>query len=193
MVQRRGVGPEPAGDTGHDSVVGNRKASCEESRLSVVGAPRPAARSATKRGPRDSRNIAIALALLALAAVMFLVTMVKFEEQMYRNGPVQTRFDRNPPQVRGSATISNLFDLANGTVEDFDRRHGHVDLGDVAGSIAAATSPCSGRPEGSAGVSIAGLAEAECQTQPFGGLVRRQIIYAVFRNRVLRGFTRDGT
>ncbi len=132
VVQRRDVGPEPAGDTGHDSVAGNRKASCRESRLGVVGALRSAAGSAARRRPRDSRNIAIALALLALAAIMFLVTMVKFEEQMYGNGPVQTRFDRQPPQVRGSATISNLFDLANGTVEDFDRRQGHLDLGDAA-------------------------------------------------------------
>lgn len=112
VVQLSDVGPEPAGDTGHDSVAGNRKASCRESRLGVVGALRSTAGSAARRGPRDSRNIAIALALLALAAIMFLVTMVKFDEQMYGNGLVQTRFDRQPPQVRGSATISSLFDLA---------------------------------------------------------------------------------
>ncbi len=79
MVQRTGLGPNPSRDSGHVGLAGNRERSSEESRFGVVCAMRALAR----QSPRDSRNLAVALALLALAAVMFFVTMVKFEEQMH--------------------------------------------------------------------------------------------------------------
>jgi hypothetical protein len=80
-------------------------------------------RALVRQSPRDSRNLAVALALLALAAVMFLVTMVKFEEQMH----IATQ----PPG--GSGTKLNPFGDPNGTVEIFDRGSDRVGRGDVAG------------------------------------------------------------
>ncbi len=56
-------------------------------------------RTSVKRKRRDSRNIAIALALLALAVVLFLVTIVKFGDQMQRSDMSQTQEETKPPQV----------------------------------------------------------------------------------------------
>ena len=55
--------------------------------MRIVCAMRPLA----KRSRRHSRSIAIALALLAFAVIMFLVTMVKLGEQARRNGPHQAQ------------------------------------------------------------------------------------------------------
>lgn len=98
MVHRTNVGSDPSGDTGHATVVGNREKSSEESRFGVVCA----VRSPAKRSPRDSRNIALALALLALAIIMFLVTIVKFEERLNGNGLFQTQGETKQPRARTS-------------------------------------------------------------------------------------------
>jgi len=47
--------------------------------------------SSVKRTRRDSRNIAIALALFAFAVVVYFVTIVKFDDQIRRNEVSQTR------------------------------------------------------------------------------------------------------
>ena len=52
-------------------------------------------RLVAKRSRRGARSIAIALALLAFAVIMFLVTIVKLEEQVHRNGAHQTRGEMN--------------------------------------------------------------------------------------------------
>ena len=52
-----------------------------------------------KRSRRRSRSIAIALTLLAFAAIMFLVTLVKLEQQVHRNGTPQTRGEMNQVHI----------------------------------------------------------------------------------------------
>ena len=104
MVQHSGPGPDPSRDTGHAVVVENREQSSGASRFGPVGATRSQARSPARsqvrRSPRDSRNIAVALALLAFAVLMFLVTIVKFEEQIQRIGLSQPWEATTPPRVR---------------------------------------------------------------------------------------------
>lgn len=166
MVHRTGPGLEQSRDTGHATVAGNRDESAKESRFRVICA----LRSPARRSPRDSRNIAIALALLALAAIMFFVTIVKFEEQIHRDGVFRTRAEAKPPRVRTpgaaagvaaifsiseatpaeSGTIPSLFDDSYGIDEDFDRAGDGVDSGDIDGGVALATDPNSCRPEGPA-------------------------------------------
>ncbi len=98
MVHQTGAGPEPSRDNGHAVVVENRDESHREFRFGAVGAMRSPAR----RSPRDSRNIAVALALLAFAVIMFLVTIVKFEDQIQRNGMSQTHGTMTSLRVRTS-------------------------------------------------------------------------------------------
>ncbi len=98
MVQQTGAGPDPSRDTGHTVVVENGEESPGEFRFGAVGA----LRSPARRSPRDSRNIAVALALLAFAVIMFLVTIVKFEDQIQRIGASQTQGTTTPPRVRTS-------------------------------------------------------------------------------------------
>ncbi len=107
MVQHSGPEPDPSRDTGHAVAVGNRERSSWASRFGAVGATRSQARSPARRSPRDSRNIAVALALLAFAVIMFLVTIVKFEEQIQRIDMSQTR-GAPPPPVRALAARKNL-------------------------------------------------------------------------------------
>lgn len=52
-----------------------------------------------KRGRQRSKNVAIALALLALVVVMFLVTIVKLEEQVHRDRTPQTWEETKQPHV----------------------------------------------------------------------------------------------
>ena len=81
---------------------------------------------------------------------MFLVTIVKFEEQMQRSGMSQTRGETKPLHVltSGVAVFSrrdslawrletnvNLFDDTKGSEEDFNRGSNQVDHGDVSGSV----------------------------------------------------------
>ena len=176
MVHHTGAGPVPSRDTGLTMVVENGEESSGESRFGAVRA----IRSPARRSPRDSRNIAVALALLALAVIMFLVTIVKFEEQIRRIGMSQTRGATTPPRVGtsyqgsgvaeyysvsdalawGTGTNQSLFGGSIGTVADFDRGGDRVDRGDLDGGIAVAAGPCSGRPEESVGavyVDIAGV------------------------------------
>ncbi len=96
MVHHSGAGPDPSRDTGHVVVVENREQSSGEPRFDAVGE----IRSPARRSPRDSRNIAVALALLAFAVLMFLVTIVKFEEQIQRIGLSQPWEATTPPRVR---------------------------------------------------------------------------------------------
>ncbi len=138
MVHQTGAGPDPSRDTGHAVVVDNRDESPGEFRFGAVGATR----SPVRRSPRDSRNIAVALALLAFAVIMFLVTIVKFEEQIQRIGMSQTR---------GTGTVPGFSGESNGTVADFDRGGDRGDRGDVGRGNSVAAGPCSGRPEGSVG------------------------------------------
>ena len=113
-------------------------------------------RSPAKRSRRDSRNIAIALALLAFAVIMFLVSIVKFEERMQRNSMSQSPRETKPLFVltsgvaalsrRGSLawrleTNVNLFDDTKGGEEDFDRGSNQVDHGDVGGSVLVTAGP----------------------------------------------------
>ncbi len=167
MVHHSGAGPDPTRDTGPAMVVENREESSRESRFGAVRATRSPARSPARRSPRDSRNIAVALALLAFAVIMFLVTIVKFEEQIQRIGMSQTRGATTPPRLRtsyqgpgvaavfsvsdarawGTAKNPSRFGDSNGMVADFDRGGDRVDHGDVGGGIAVAAGPCSGRPE----------------------------------------------
>ncbi len=140
-------------------VVEHREESSGESRFGAVRARR----SPITRSPRDTRNIAVALALLAFAVIMFLVTIVKFEEQIQRIGMSQTRGATTPPRVRpsypgsgggvffplsdarawGTGPNSRLFGDAYGIVADFDR-------GGVGGGIAVTAGPGAG-PERSVG------------------------------------------
>ncbi len=53
----------------------------------------------TKRSPQRSRSKAIALALTAFAVIMFLVTIVKLEEQVHRDELPQTRDETKQPHV----------------------------------------------------------------------------------------------
>ena len=121
MVQRTGVGPDPSRGTGHATAVENGQESSKESRFRVAGAMR----SPAKRSRRDSRNIAIALALLALAVIMFLVTMVKFEEQMQTNGMSQTRGETKPLHVltSGAAAAAAAAVYPGGPEESFGAVH----------------------------------------------------------------------
>ena len=153
MVHHTGAGPDACRGTGQATVVENRAESSEESRFDADRA----ARSPARRSPRDSRNIAVALALLAFAVVIFLVTMVKFEEQIQRIGMAQTRGETAPPRVRtsgvaadfstsdapawGSGTNLNRFGDSNGMVVDFDRGRDRLDHGDVGGGAAVAAGP----------------------------------------------------
>ncbi len=110
VVHHGGAGPDPSGDTGHAVVVENREESSGESRFGAVGTTRTPARSPARssarpparRSPRNSRNIAVALALLGFAVIMFLVTIVKFEEQIQKIGMSQTRGATTPARVRTS-------------------------------------------------------------------------------------------
>ena len=52
-----------------------------------------------KRSPQRSRSIAIAIVLVVLAVIMFLVTIVKIEEQVHQDGTPQTREDTKQPHV----------------------------------------------------------------------------------------------
>lgn len=146
MVHHSGAGPEPSRDTGHGVVVENGERSSGESRFGAGGAMRspgrPPGRPPGRRSPRDLRNIAVALALLAFAVIMFLVTIVKFDEQIQRIGMSQTR---------GAGTNPSRFGDSNGGVADFDRGGDRVDRGDVGRGIAVAAGVCSGRPEESGG------------------------------------------
>ncbi len=174
MIHDTGAGPDPSRDTGPVLVVENGEESSGESRFGAVRVMRaPASRS-----PRDSRNIAVALALLAFAVIMFLVTIVKFEEQIQRIGVSQTRGATTPPRVRtsyqgsgvaafrsisdtlawGTGATPSLFGDSNENLADFDRGGDHVDLGDVGGGIAVAAGPCSGRPEEIVGAIYVGIA-----------------------------------
>ena len=161
MVHHTGAGPDACRGTGQATVVENRAESSEESRFDADRAARsparPPARPPARRSPRDSRNIAVALALLAFAVVIFLVTMVKFEEQIQRIGMAQTRGETAPPRVRtsgvaadfstsdapawGSGTNLNRFGDSNGMVVDFDRGRDRLDHGDVGGGAAVAAGP----------------------------------------------------
>lgn len=85
-VQPSAGGPDPSRDSGH------------------------AAPSLARRSPRDSRNIAIALALVTLAVLMFFVTMVKFEEQLYGNG----LFQAEPPWGFGRVAIGSCWSSKSG-------------------------------------------------------------------------------
>ncbi len=154
--------------------VENGAESSEESRVDADRATRSPARPPAQRSPRDSRNIAVALALLAFAVVMFLVTMVKFEEQMHRIGMSQTRGETAPPRVQtsGVATVFSTGDAlawgsganldrvgdSNGMAADFDRGGDRVDHGAAVGGVAAAAGPYSGRPEEMVGAVCVGLA-----------------------------------
>ena len=86
------------------------------------------------------------LALLAFAVIMFLVTIVKFEEQMYNNDMSRTPGEPRSPRVptTGVAAVSrietfgrglgmnvSLFDDTKGIEAVFDRRGDRVGLGDV--------------------------------------------------------------
>jgi hypothetical protein len=54
------------------------------------------------------------LALLALAAIMFFVTIVKFEEQIHRDGVFRTRAETKPRRVRtpGAAALLSIGDAS---------------------------------------------------------------------------------
>ena len=149
MGHETGPGPDPCRGTGNGMAVETGAEPSEESRFDGDHAmPSPA------RSPRDSRNIAVALALLAFAVVMFLVTIVKFEEQLHRIGMPQTRGETAPPRLRtsgaaaffpisdalawGSGTNLTRFGDSNGLVADSDRGNDHVDHGDVDGGVAVA-------------------------------------------------------
>ncbi len=142
MVHHSGAGPDPSRDTGHGVVVENGERSSGESRFGAGGAMQSPVRPPGRRSPRDSRNIAVALALLAFAVIMFLVTIVKFDEQIQRIGMSQTR---------GAGTNPSRFGDSNGVVADSDRGGVRVDRGDVGRGIAVATGVCSDRPEESSG------------------------------------------
>ncbi len=132
MVQHSGPEPDPSRDTGHAVVVENREQSSGASRFGAVGATRSQARSPARRSPRDSRNIAVALALLAFAVLMFLVTIVKFEEQIQRIGLSQPWEATTPPRVRTpyrGSDVAAFFPISD----------------------ALAAGPCFGRPEETAG------------------------------------------
>ncbi len=134
MVQQTGAGPDPSRDTGHTVVVENGEESPGEFRFGAVGA----LRSPARRSPRDSRNIAVALALLAFAVIMFLVTIVKFEDQIQRIGASQTQGTTTPPRVRTSnqgSGVGAFFPVSD----------------------ALAVGPCSGRPEQFVGGVLAGI------------------------------------
>ena len=124
MVHQTGARPEPSRDTGHVVVVENGEESPGEYRFGAVGTMRSPAR----RSPRDSRNIAVALALLAFAVIMFLVTIVKFEDQIQRIGTSQTQGTTTPPRVWTP-----------------NQRSGVGAFFPVSDALAAG--PCSGRPE----------------------------------------------
>lgn len=128
MVHQTGAGPGPSRGTGHGMVV-----ETGESRFGGVRA----LRSPARRNSRDSRNIAVALVLLAFAVIMFLVTIVKFEEQIQRIGVSQNRGAATPPHVPTSGAAAFL------------------PIGD-----ARAAGPYSGRPEQSVGGVLAGITGA---------------------------------
>ena len=132
MVHHSGAGPDPSRDTGHAVVVEDREQSSGESRFGAVGAVRSPARPPARRSSRASRNIAVALTLLAFAVIMFLVTIVKFDQQIQRIGMSQTREATTPPRVRMSYQGSDVG--ASFAVSD-----------------AVAAGPSSGRPEPSVG------------------------------------------
>ena len=57
-------------------------------------------RPLAKRSRRHSRSIAIALALLAFAVIMFLVTIVKLDEQVHWDGTQRTGGQPYVPTAR---------------------------------------------------------------------------------------------
>lgn len=135
MVHHSGAGPDPSRATGHGMVVENRGESSGQSRFGAVRAMR----SATGRSPRDSRNIAVALALLAFAVIMFLVTIVKFDEQIQRIGMSQAREAAMPPRVWTSCQGPGVAEFCS-----------------IRGALAA--NPGSGRSEQSVGAVYRGVA-----------------------------------
>ena len=114
MVDHSGAGPDPSRDSGHAVVAENREQSSGASRFGAVretrSPARPPARPPARRSPRDSRNIAVALALVAFAVIMFLVTIVKFDEQIQRIGMSQTQGATTTPRAgtsyRGSGVAA---------------------------------------------------------------------------------------
>ena len=59
-----------------------------------------------KRSRQRSRSIALALALAALAVIMFLVTIVKLEEQVHRDELPQTWEEtKQPPVLTSDFTV----------------------------------------------------------------------------------------
>ena len=177
MVHHTGARPDPSRDTGHAMVVENREESSGESGFGAERVTRPPARPPARRNPRDSRNIAVALALLAFAVIMFLVTIVKFDEQIQSIGVSQTRGATTPTRVRtwypgsgvaavfptsdarawGTAANPGRFGDSKAMVADFDRGGDRADHGDVGG-VAVAAGPRSGRPEESVGAIYVGIA-----------------------------------
>ena len=77
MIHHTGAGP--------DSTRDSRPATAVEGAVRAMPSPaRPPVRPGARKSRRASRNIAVALALAAFAVIMFLVTIVKFEEQIYK-------------------------------------------------------------------------------------------------------------
>lgn len=99
MVYYTGVASDPTRGARparavEDGAVEDGDGSSGESRFDMVRAmcspARSPVRSPARRSRRDSRNVAVALALLGFSVIMFLVTIVKFEEQMHGNDMSQT-------------------------------------------------------------------------------------------------------
>jgi type II secretory pathway component PulM len=106
VAHHSGIERRPSRDTVHAAAAEIRDGPTEKSRPRAAGA----ARSLARLNPRDSRNIAIALALLAFAVIMYLVTIVKLEEQLHRSGMSLVRWHKiaafNPDEMpfRAAAT-----------------------------------------------------------------------------------------
>jgi hypothetical protein len=100
---------------------------------------------------------------------MFLVTMVKFEEQIQRIDMSLTR---------GTGTVPGFSGDSNGRVADFDLGGDRVDRGDVGRGVSVAAGPCSGRPEESVGAVSMGQYQRSLVCGPVSkiGLPRRGVL-----------------
>ncbi len=146
VIQRTGAGPDPTRGARPATAVGETAVEDgdEWSGESRIGKVR-AIDSPQRRSRRRSRNLAVALALLAFAIIMFLVTIVKFEEQMYNNDMSRTPGEPRSPRVsttgvaavsrietfgRGLAMTVSLFGDTKGMEAVFDRGGDRAGPGD---------------------------------------------------------------
>ncbi len=111
VIHHTGAGPDSTRDAGPATAV-------EGTDRAMRSPARPQVRPRARRSLRASRNIAVALALAAFAVIMFLVTIVKFEEQIYKNYMSRARGEPDSTRVPASGA-------------DFDRGGDRVVLGDV--------------------------------------------------------------